>query len=794
MVLTKRRVPVRGSATQPSRSTSWAWRLAPATLAVLVSVSALIAGPSLLSGGERTTVRAQTVDSDGDGCTDAQELGADALAGGLRDPGNFWDFFDTPDATNVRDRAVNAADLQRLVDRFGAAGVATTVVDALAPPSAAGYHAAFDRGAPLSGDEPWDLTPADGVIAAGDVFYAVGQFGHTCAPSTAQSQPAAPIHAAFFYPWFANAWDQGGVFPYTNFTPSLGYYDSQNDATIDAQLQLAKRAHLEAFIASWWGPGHHTDAALQHIADRTTRAGSPYPEMRWSIYYEAEGYGDPGVSQLVADLQYLDANLLNHPAFLRVDGRPVVFIWADGADACGMADRWAQAKAQLGGDLFVVLKVFPGYAGCANQPDSWHQYGPAVAYDAQGPYSATVSPGFWKKGEAPRLDRDPGRFEADVRRMAASGAFWQLVTAWNEWGEGTSVEPAQEFGETYIDILCRNVPGPAPCAAGGPTPTPPSPGPTSTPTRTPTPGPTGTPTRTPTPGPTRTPTRTPTPGPTRTPTPATTPTSTPTSPPGGDPVLVGAGDISDCGNNNDEATARLLDGIAGTVFTTGDNVYESGSAAQFTSCYEPTWGRHKARTRPVPGNHDYGTSNASGYFGYFGAPACATAVYCAYNLGDNWRVYQLNSEISHGAGSTQEQWLRADLAANPRACVAALWHKPRFSSGANHGSDSSYQALWQALYDFGADLVLVGHEHNYERFAPQTAGGALDTTRGIREFVVGTGGRSHYGFGSPLANSEVRNGDTFGVLKLTLHASSYDWQFVPVAGASFTDTGSTACH
>jgi hypothetical protein len=259
------------------------------------------------------------------------------------------------------------------------------------------------------------------------------------------------------------------------------------------------------------------------------------------------------------------------------------------------------------------------------------------------------------------------------------------------------------------------------------------------------------------------------------------------------PVLVGAGDIASCSTTGDEATANLLDGIAGTVFTTGDNAYKDGTLTQFTNCYHPAWGRHKARTRPSAGNHDYHTADAAGYYSYFGLAAGDPAKgYYSYDLGA-WHIIVLNSEISAETGSPQEQWLRADLAAHPVACTAAYWHRPRFSSGARHGSSTSVQPLWQALYDFGADVVLVGHEHNYERFAPQDANGVADPMRGIREFVVGTGGVGHYAIGTPVANSEIYNADTFGVLKLTLHPTSYDWEFVPEAGKTFTDSGTASC-
>lgn len=258
-------------------------------------------------------------------------------------------------------------------------------------------------------------------------------------------------------------------------------------------------------------------------------------------------------------------------------------------------------------------------------------------------------------------------------------------------------------------------------------------------------------------------------------------------------VLVGAGDIADCGSSGAEATAALLDAIPGTVFTAGDNAYSSGTASEYANCYDPTWGRHKARTRPAPGNHEYNTSDAAPYYAYFGANAGPSGRgYYSYDLGD-WHLISLNSNIDMSAGSAQELWLRADLAATTKTCVLAYWHHPRFSSG-SHGSSTESQPLWQALYDYNADVVVVGHDHNYQRFAPQTPSGAPDPVRGIREFVAGTGGRSHYSFSTPIANTEAYNTDTWGVLKLTLDAASYSWEFIPIAGGTYRDSGTGACH
>jgi len=265
------------------------------------------------------------------------------------------------------------------------------------------------------------------------------------------------------------------------------------------------------------------------------------------------------------------------------------------------------------------------------------------------------------------------------------------------------------------------------------------------------------------------------------------------APPPPSVVLVGAGDIATCTNNNDEATAKLIEGIDGTVFAAGDNAYPNGSPTDYATCYDPTWGRFKSRTHPAPGNHEYNTPGAAGYFGYFGAAAGDPSKgYYSYDLG-SWHIVVINSAIARAVGSAQEQWLRADLAAHPAKCTLAYWHHPRFSSGASHGSDASMQATWQALYDYGADVVVSGHEHNYERFAPQTPAGELDTAQGIRQFVVGTGGAGNYTFGTTKPNSEVRYNASAGVIKFTLYPDRYTWQYIPTSG-SFTDVGNGSCH
>jgi hypothetical protein len=269
-------------------------------------------------------------------------------------------------------------------------------------------------------------------------------------------------------------------------------------------------------------------------------------------------------------------------------------------------------------------------------------------------------------------------------------------------------------------------------------------------------------------------------------------------PPGQTAVLIGAGDIADCKDlSGAEATSKLLDQNAGTVMAVGDLAYPDGSKENFV-CYDKTWGRAKARTRPAAGNHEFHSAGGTPYFDYFGAAAGDPKTgYYSYELGA-WHIIVLNSEcLDVGGcetGSPQEKWLRADLTAHPAACTLAYWHKPLFSSGGAHGNDLTVKPLFQALYEANADVVINGHDHDYERFAPQDPEGSPDSKRGIRELVVGTGGKNHRPFGATKPNSELRDATAFGILKLTLKPNSYDWEFIPEAGKSFTDSGSGICH
>ena len=260
-------------------------------------------------------------------------------------------------------------------------------------------------------------------------------------------------------------------------------------------------------------------------------------------------------------------------------------------------------------------------------------------------------------------------------------------------------------------------------------------------------------------------------------------------------IMVGAGDIAGCNLRSDALTADLLDDVGGTVFTLGDNAYPIGSEEQFAECYDPTWGRHKDRTRPVPGNHDYGTPQAAGYFDYFGAAAGdPTDGYYTYDLGE-WQVYALNSNCNKVGGcepgSRQYEWLADELAESPE-CTIVYWHHPVFTA-APDGEPQPVLALFQLLYDSGVDVLMTASSHSYERFAPLEPDGNIDETFGVRVFVVGTGGNGLRPLQELLSGTEASNDTVHGVLKLVLLSGEYEWEFLPADG-NFQDSGRGECH
>ena len=293
------------------------------------------------------------------------------------------------------------------------------------------------------------------VSAATTVSYtvvALDLVGHLSDPSVPLSvttpndtQPSFPIRAAFYYPWFPETWGNLAT-PNTHFHPSLGYYDASSSSVIATHVSQMQGAKITAGIASWWGQGTPTNGRIPALL-----RGADGTSFRWSLYYEPEGIGDPTVAQIQSDLAYITTTYGRDTNYLRVNGKPVLFVYADANDGCGMADRWKQANTY---GVYVMLKVFSGYATCASQPDGWHQYGPAARTHQVGNDSYTISPGFWLYTSAtPQLDRDLTTWSQNIRSMVASGAKWQLISTFNEWGEGTAIEPAAEWGTAYLDAL-----------------------------------------------------------------------------------------------------------------------------------------------------------------------------------------------------------------------------------------------------------------------------------------------------------------------------------------------------
>ena len=283
----------------------------------------------------------------------------------------------------------------------------------------------------------------------------------TVTNGTPTSQPSFPIYAAFYYPWFPETWTVNGAHVF--YHPTLGYYSTADVATQQAHIRAMQYAGMKAAISSWWGPGHYTDTRLKQLMQTTVSMGAP---LKWAVYYENEGYNNPTASQIASDLAYMRDNLATNSAYLRVGGKFVVFVYSANDTTCDVANRWKQANDQLGDPAYVDLKVFYGYKNCTSQPDSWHQYGPNAPADDQAGYSYSISPGFWRADQSsPLLARDPARWQTNANAMAASNEPWRLVTTFNEWTEGTSVESAQEWASasgqgTYLDALRRAIIGP----------------------------------------------------------------------------------------------------------------------------------------------------------------------------------------------------------------------------------------------------------------------------------------------------------------------------------------------
>jgi hypothetical protein len=602
---------------------------------------------------------------------------------------------------------------------------------------------------------------------------------------TEATAAVTPIRAAFYYPWFTQTWHSND-----HYQPVAGRYSSDDTAILAQQISQAKYAGLDAFISSWWGADTVTGKRLPLVL-----GAAQAQNFKVTPYYEKEGLGNPSQAEIAGELDGLAALADRYgDTWLRVGGKPVLFVYNADDTSCAVVDKWTAANA---GRFYLDLKVFSGFRDCPTQPDSWHQYGPASGLQSHLPFATAVSPGFWEHDEAaPRLARDLTRFAADLGRQVASGSQWQLVTSWNEWGEGTAVEPGVQWTSasgygTFLDAMHTAYTGEK---APAPTPTTPAPTPAPTPTPVPT---------------------TSAPEPTVGPTPTGTgdPTPTPTTGAGVDPVIAAAGDVAcppgegvtAAGCHQKITSDQVLALDPDEVLALGDLQYESGTAAEFAS-YDASWGRFKARTRPAVGNHEYNTAGAAPYYDYFGALAGpAGKGYYSHDVG-TWHLIALNSNcsmVSGGCGTSGAQyaWLQADFAAHPATCTLAYWHHPRYTT-AEHTNAQNMNDLWNLLVQHHVDVALQGHNHTYERFDKLGAGtgngsrGAPTVdSGGIRSFVVGTGGKNHYTFSVPAYPGEqVRNDDSFGVLKMTLRRGSYSWQFLPEPGKTFTDSGSESCR
>ncbi|MEP7104923.1 MAG: metallophosphoesterase [Chloroflexota bacterium] len=289
------------------------------------------------------------------------------------------------------------------------------------------------------------------VALGGKVLYSFtmnkGDAAAPTPPAPVAGQAHLPLRAAFYYPWFPEAWTQRAIHPYSNYEPSLGYYDSSSPAVVKQQIAAMQYGQIQAGIASWWGQGSKTDSRIKGLLAAAAGTG-----FTWTLYYEPEGQGDPSPAAIASDLAYIRARYASDPSYLHIDGRFVLFVYSDTNDGCATTDRWSQARAA---GVYVVMRVFPGYRKCSSQPDGWHQYAPANPTSEVTGQSFAISPGFSKAGDSPRLGRDLNRWEADIQSMVSSHDPWQLVTTFNEWGEGTAVEGSRSWpgGGSYGDYL-----------------------------------------------------------------------------------------------------------------------------------------------------------------------------------------------------------------------------------------------------------------------------------------------------------------------------------------------------
>lgn len=615
--------------------------------------------------------------------------------------------------------------------------------------------------------------------------------------------------------------------------PSVSRDDSR---AVARHLSALAWARADAAVVPW-SPGSPADRKLAAVLAAIT---STHAHVRGVALLDR-----PHGSEAL-QIALLETSRAAAPGYLRIGSRPAVFIAPanPALRTCERARRWRAAARSF----WLALATFPGYARCRSAADSWFQDTPGTR-SARASGSFLIRPGFWPNGsKVPALPRSPDAWERSIVQMNASGASLQLVDSLNDWAHGTAIEasaawPSPSGFGSYLDALHALPPGVASRAAP---PTVDAIGVSgvgahvASISATVAPGSDaaawwiefGTTTAY---GQMSAPSSLAAGAPRRPVTALLNALSAGTTyhahvvvassvgsvasadavfatPP--DPRAVriaAAGDIAcdpeSSAFNGGAGTATechqfavsdaILAGAYDAVLPLGDVQYDSGTASEFAGSYVPSWGRLKAITHPAVGNHEYGSPGAAPYFQYFGAAAGEPGEgYYSYDLG-SWHLIALNSNCAQiggcAAGSPQEAWLQADLAAHPVRCTLAYWHHPLFSSGQN-GDAESMRTIWGDLYAAGADVVLNGHDHDYERFAPQDAQGGRDDARGIREFVVGTGGKNHMTFRAIEPNSDLHDTSSFGFLELTLSDGAYAWRFVSDPLGSLADSGSASCH
>jgi len=712
------------------------------------------------------------------------------------------------------------------------------------------------------------------VSGACQYFSQTCQYG--CANDTCNNPPSNQTISSdrvqiFYYPWYGNVatdgryihWGQNGRTPPddigSNFYPQLGPYSSADRATVAQHMAWIHQAGIGVIVYSWWGQSSRENQLASLVLQEADKQDV---KVAWHM----EPYTGRNAASVVADIKYIYDTYGSSPAFFKVsratkygntnNPRGVFYVFeSSGGNGAIPAVDWRTALDSLHSDAtYNAIVIGQGSNACLidgcdttteSHFDGLYTYD-GLQVDGSGfansntqiksrnsIFTPSVAPGYVAsrattdtrvKARYDSMRAIPYTYDSMWDYAIKANTEWVSITSFNEWHEGSQIEPAvpktistytyQDYNDfdanagsdLYLIKTLQNVNkylgintstqctldsqcGSVTCKASS--------------LITPKCSPSGVCTN-------------------QTITCAYGCTNNAcNAAPSGDPILVGAGDIGSISGNGDEDVAKVLDSIFannpyGLIFTAGDNMNEAYAPLEYyLNYFDPTWGRHKSLIRPATGNHDYApaldgtTLYGAGYFDYFNGVGVQTgpagnrsAGYYSYNLG-SWHIIVLNSNCNRGdaCGSGDKwgnelAWLNNDLDANTQNCIAAYWHHPLFSSG-QWGNQVYMKPFWDALYAHHADIVMNGHSHDYERFALQNPSGAADAN-GIREFVVGTGGRlDTQTWNITNSNSQVRadnvNGAN-GVLKFTLHSNSYDWQFVPVAGKTFTDTGSQACH